>query len=70
MFDIAVFNNEPVLTSFTLGELSSIENFCEVIVEVKIILKTEPMSVSGGKEKQDVEIGDCTDTSSFVGRVY
>jgi hypothetical protein len=65
-FDVSVFNNEPVPTSITLGELSSIENFREVIFEVKVIAKTEPISVSGGKKKQDVVIGDCTGTSKVA----
>ena len=65
-FDVAVFNNEPVPTSITLGELPSIENFREVIVEVKILSKTEPITVSGGKKKQDVVIGDCTGTTKVA----
>ena len=65
--DPSVFTmTEPEATHITLSELSSLENFRRVSIEVKVVSKMEPMFVSGGKKKQDVMIGDLTGTTKVT----
>ena len=43
-----------------LSQLSSLQAFQRVVVEVKVIHVDDAMAVSGGKKKQDIRVGDAS----------
>ena len=62
MFDIP----QPLASVITLSELGTTKNYHKVITNVKVLSMMEPMCVAGGKMKQDMTIGDETDTTKVT----
>ena len=50
----------------TLSELDELVQFQRVMVEVKAIRVDEVMEILGGKEKQDILVGDSSGTARFT----
>ena len=49
-----------------LQDLPNIQDFQKVTVDIKVVNITEPLTVTGGKVKQDVTVSDSTTTACLT----
>lgn len=56
----------PVSTSIHLDDLPTTQEFQKITVDVKVVVVNEPVTVTGGKTKQDLVVADSTSTARLT----